>query len=103
MHTGSFQCLSLISSRSYLSGSIVTIDAMGTQKSIAKVIIDNQTNYILALKGNQTYLKEDVENLCKQMNQKLLINIYACIGALKIVLNLLKQEDSWHLAGISFT
>lgn len=50
-----------------IKGSIVTIDAMGTQKNIAKVIIDNQANYILALKGNQTYLKEDVENLCKQM------------------------------------
>lgn len=50
-----------------IKGSIVTIDAMGTQKNIAKVIIDNQANYILALKGNQDYLKEDVENLCKQM------------------------------------
>jgi len=50
-----------------MKGSIVTIDAMGTQKNIAKVIIDNQANYILALKWNQTYLKEDVENLCKQM------------------------------------
>jgi len=27
---------------------------MGTQKNIAKVIIDNQANYILALKGNQS-------------------------------------------------
>ena len=50
-----------------IKGSIVTIDAMGTQKNIAETIIDNQANYILALKGNQTYLKEDVENLCKQM------------------------------------
>ena len=60
-----------------IKGSIVTIDAMGTQKNIAKTIIDNQANYILALKGNQTYLKEDVENLCKQMKQRLLINTYA--------------------------
>ena len=30
-----------------IKGSIVTIDAMGTQKNIAKVIIDNQANYIL--------------------------------------------------------
>jgi len=50
-----------------VKGSIVTIDAIGTQKNIAKTIIDNQANYILALKGNQIYLKEDVENLCKQM------------------------------------
>ena len=50
-----------------IKGSIVTIDAMGTQKNIAKAIIDNQANYILALKGNQTYLKEDVESMCKRM------------------------------------
>jgi predicted transposase YbfD/YdcC len=50
-----------------IKGSIVTIDAMGTQKNIAKAIIDNQANYLHALKGNQTYLKENVENLCKHM------------------------------------
>jgi predicted transposase YbfD/YdcC len=40
---------------------------MGTQKNIAATIIDNKANYILALKGNQSYLKEDVESLCKRM------------------------------------
>ena len=43
------------------------IDAKGTQKNIAATIIDNKANYILALKGNQSYLKEDVESLCKRM------------------------------------
>ena len=41
---------------------IVTIDAMGTQKKIAETIIDKQADYIFALKGNQGYLKEDVQN-----------------------------------------
>lgn len=50
-----------------IKGSIVTIDAMGTQKNIAATIIDNEANYILALKGNQSYLKEDVQSLCKRM------------------------------------
>lgn len=49
-----------------IKGSIVTIDAMGTQKHIAKTIIDNEANYILALKGNQSYMKEDVESLCNR-------------------------------------
>src|SRR3989304_9006241 len=39
----------------------VTIDAMGFQKEIAKKIIQNKANYILALKGNQGTLKDDVE------------------------------------------
>jgi predicted transposase YbfD/YdcC len=43
-----------------LKGQIVTIDAMGTQKSIAKQIIDKGGDYILALKGNQGSLNEDV-------------------------------------------
>ncbi|MEI8046939.1 MAG: ISAs1 family transposase [Bacteroidota bacterium] len=50
-----------------IKGSIITIDAMGTQRNIAATIIDNQADYILALKGNQTYLKQDVESLCKRM------------------------------------
>lgn len=39
----------------------ITIDAMGCQKEIAKKIIQNKANYVLALKGNQGTLKEDVE------------------------------------------
>jgi len=50
-----------------IKGSIITIDAMGTQKDIAATIINSNANYILALKGNQGYLKEDVQSLCKRM------------------------------------
>ena len=45
-----------------IEGCIITIDAMGTQKKIAETIIEKQADYILALKGNQGYLKEDVQN-----------------------------------------
>lgn len=41
---------------------IVTIDAMGTQTKIAESIIENGGDYILALKGNQGYLKELAES-----------------------------------------
>lgn len=41
-----------------LKGNTVTIDAMGTQKNIASMIIDKGGNYILALKGNQSGLLE---------------------------------------------
>lgn len=43
-----------------LKDHIVTIDAMGTQKAIAKQIIERGGDYILALKGNQGTLNEDV-------------------------------------------
>lgn len=46
-----------------LQGCIVTIDAMGTQKAIAAQIVAQGGDYVLALKGNQGNLFEDVEQL----------------------------------------
>ncbi len=43
-----------------LSGCVVTIDAMGTQKGIAGRIIDGDGEYVLALKGNHATLEEEV-------------------------------------------
>ncbi len=40
---------------------IITIDAMGCQRAIAKVIQDKGADYVLALKGNQSTLRDDVE------------------------------------------
>ena len=42
-----------------LKGCIVTIDAMGTQRAIAEQIVDQEGDYILALKGNQGRLYEE--------------------------------------------
>ena len=44
-----------------IEGAIVTIDAMGCQREIAAKIIDRRADYVLALKGNQGTLHEDVE------------------------------------------
>ena len=44
-----------------IKGCVVTIDAMGTQKTIAKKIIEKEADYVLALKGNQGTLHEDVK------------------------------------------
>ena len=44
-----------------LKGCIVTIDAMGCQKDIAEKIISKEADYILALKGNQEHLSDDVQ------------------------------------------
>lgn len=43
-----------------IEGSIITIDAMGTQRNIAQKILEQGADYILALKGNQGTLNEDV-------------------------------------------
>jgi predicted transposase YbfD/YdcC len=43
-----------------IKGTIITIDAMGTQKAIAEQIIDSGADYVLALKGNQETLHQEV-------------------------------------------
>jgi predicted transposase YbfD/YdcC len=43
-----------------LTGAIVTIDAMGCQKEIADKIRDKGADYVLAVKGNQEHLEEDI-------------------------------------------
>jgi predicted transposase YbfD/YdcC len=43
-----------------IKGTIITIDAMGTQKAIAEQIVDNGADYVLALKGNQETLHQEV-------------------------------------------
>lgn len=44
-----------------LKGCIVTIDAMGCQKNIATAIVAKEADYILAVKGNQRELNEQVQ------------------------------------------
>lgn len=43
-----------------IAGCIVTTDALGCQTDIAAAIIDKQADYVLAVKGNQGNLFEDV-------------------------------------------
>ena len=44
-----------------LKGALVTIDAMGCQKEIARKIVAAGGDYVLAVKGNQEHLLEDVQ------------------------------------------
>lgn len=48
-----------------LKGCIVTIDAMGCQKAIAKKIIKRDADYILAVKGNQGRLEKKVKDVVR--------------------------------------
>jgi len=44
-----------------IENSIITLDAMGCQKEIAKQIIDQKADYILALKGNHSGMRKELE------------------------------------------
>ncbi len=50
-----------------LTGCIVTTDAMGCQKKIAKGIVEQGADYVLSLKGNQGTMQAEVEELFASM------------------------------------
>ena len=45
-----------------LAGTVVTIDAMGCQRSIAEKIVGKQADYVLAVKENQGHLLEEIKD-----------------------------------------
>jgi predicted transposase YbfD/YdcC len=50
-----------------LSGTVVTIDAMGCQRAIAEQIVSRRADYILAVKENQPSLLADVKDSFKML------------------------------------
>lgn len=61
--TNELGALPLVLEMLVLTGCIVTIDAMGTYASIAQAITDKGADYVLALKGNQGRMEQDVQAL----------------------------------------
>jgi predicted transposase YbfD/YdcC len=53
-----------------IEGAVVTIDAMGCQRDIADQILQQKADYVLALKGNQGTLREDVELFAAEQKAK---------------------------------
>jgi predicted transposase YbfD/YdcC len=49
-----------------IEGAIVTIDAMGCQRAIARKIGEKKADYVFGLKGNQGSLRDDVELLVNE-------------------------------------
>ena len=53
-----------------VKGHIITMDAMGTQKEIVRKIRKKRADYVLALKGNQQSLHEDVKLYFNDMDMR---------------------------------
>lgn len=62
-----------------LKGCIVTLDAMGCQKEIAGAIVEKGADYILAVKGNQGFLLDDLKEAFSQQ-KSLRANITTELG-----------------------
>jgi len=52
-----------------LKGCLVTIDAMGCQKKIADVIVEQEADYLLAVKDNQPSLHQAIQNYFSDANE----------------------------------
>lgn len=55
--------------------SIITIDAKGCQTAIAEKIVSKEAEYLLAVKGNQDHLLDDIKDTFTQTPQ-LTVDIY---------------------------
>lgn len=55
----------------WLKGCIVTLDALNCQTKIAEAIVEKEADYLLALKGNQGTLYEDVTLLFDTLDEDL--------------------------------
>ena len=53
-----------------LKGAVVSIDAIGCQKEIAADIVDAHADYVLAVKGNQERLHDDVQATLADAEQR---------------------------------
>jgi predicted transposase YbfD/YdcC len=59
-----------------LEGSIISIDAMGAQKEIAKQIVNKKADYVLAIKGNQKSLHEDISLFLNNLDKDIIYDEY---------------------------
>ena len=49
-----------------VKGAVISVDAMGCQKAIAKKIIENGADYLLMVKDNQPLLHDEIQNFFEQ-------------------------------------
>jgi predicted transposase YbfD/YdcC len=60
-----------------IQGTIITIDAIGTQKAIAAQIRDGDADYVLALKGNQESLHQNVIDYIDKQSENDFVDVKA--------------------------
>ena len=53
-----------------VEGAIITIDAMGCQRAIARKIVEKKADYVFGLKGNQGSLRDDVALLVEEQKTR---------------------------------
>src|SRR5271165_6871452 len=88
------QLLKLLS----LEGTIVTVDALNCQPAIAQQIIDQGGDYVLALKGNQGTLHDDVRTFLDDPQTRLSVSdstVDADHGRIETRTGMVSTDISW--------
>src|SRR5271169_6093960 len=81
-----------------LEGSIVTVDALNCQREIARQVIDQKGDYVMALKGNQGTLHDDVRTFLDDPKAKLSISastVDADHGRIETRTAMISTDISW--------
>lgn len=87
-----------------LENKVITLDAMGAQRSICSQIVEAGGDYVISLKGNQGTLHEDVQLHLEDPQNQLLINenndkghgrIEQRIASVSHDINWLQEQHQW--------
>ena len=81
-----------------LEGCVVTVDALNCQREIARQVVDQKADYVLALKGNQGTLHEDVRTFLDDPQTKLSIaasTVDGDHGRIETRTAMLSSDVSW--------
>jgi predicted transposase YbfD/YdcC len=82
-----------------IKGHIITTDAMGTQREIVKKIRQKRADYVLALKGNQTSLYEDVKQYFEDHDLLVKCEYYKTVGKAR---GAIEKREYWHTDDIGW-
>jgi predicted transposase YbfD/YdcC len=82
-----------------IKGHIITLDAMGCQREIAKKIRQKKADYVLALKANQGILHEDVKLFFDDAE---LLKSCAYTKTIEKARSCIEIREYWHTDDISF-
>lgn len=82
-----------------LAGAVVTIDAMGCQKTIAQAIVTQKADYVLALKANHPDLHDDIKLWLHENDEKGYVRMHETVekdhGRLETRRTVVSTELGW--------
>lgn len=90
-----------------LAGAVVTIDAMGCQKNVARIIVEQKADYVLALKENHPNLHADVKLWLDDSDQQGYVRVHETVEkdhgrietrrtVVSTDIEWLSQKSEWH-------